>query len=413
MTQRRPEDVWRTCAPRVLATLVRRYGHFDLAEDAVQEALLAAATQWPSDGLPADPQAWLTTVASRRLVDALRSQRSRGEREEGDARLTPADAFVAPGADAGHAGDVDDTLTLFVLCCHPVLSRQAQTALTLRALGGLSTAQIARALLVPETTMAQRLGRAKVRLRESGARFTLPPPAELPGRVSTVTQVLYLIFTEGHTSTRSGDLYDVSLCDEAIRLTRELYRRLPADPEIAGLLALMLLTDARRAARIDDAGRLVPLAEQDRSRWDAGRIAEGVRLVEGALPRGPVGPFQLQAAIAAVHDEATTADATDWAQIRELYGMLASIAPSRVVVLNQAVATAMVDGPRAGLAMLQPLLDDPRSDRQHRLHAVRAHLLAQAGDTTEAREEFTQAARLATSVPEQRYLNDRAAALEG
>ena len=398
MTTERLEDVWRTEAPHVLAALVRRYGDFDAAEDAVQEALLDAARQWPTEGAPANPRGWLVTVAGRRLVDRWRADGARTAREEADARRTP-DADV---------GDHDDSLTLLLLCCHPALSRPSQIALTLRAVGGLGTAQIAHGFLVPESTMAQRISRAKATLREVEAPFALPPAAELPDRTAAVAQVLYLVFTEGHTATTGSDLTDTSLADEAIRLARELHRHLPAVGEVSGLLALMLLTDARRRARVDADGSLVPLADQDRALWDPAKIAEGIRLVEAALPTGPVGPYQLQAAIAAVHAEAATAADTDWKQIDVLYGMLADLTPGPMVTLNHAVAVAEVAGPDAGLAMLEPLRDDRRLRHHHRLPAVRAHLLDRAGRHAEARAEYAAAARLATSIPEQRYLNARA-----
>jgi len=407
------EDVWRTSAPHVLAALARRSGDFGAAEDAVQEAVVAAARQWPADGTPEDPKAWLIRVASRRLVDQRRTEQARTDRELRVAQHTPPAASLAPAADTPDEGERDDSLTLLLLCCHPALTRPSQVALTLRAVGGLRTAQIARAFLVPEATMAQRISRAKARLLEVGARFTLPPAEELPDRVAAVAQVLYLIFTEGHTATTGTGLTDVSLAGEAIRLTRQLHRRLPAAAEVSGLLALMLLTDARRAARTGPDGSLVPLASQDRSLWDRARIDEGVRLLEAALPAGPVGPYQLQAAIAAVHAEAPSAADTDWAQIATLYRMLDTVAPGPMVALNHAVAVAMVDGPAAGLAMLEPLLEDRRLRRHHRLHAVHAHLLEMDGRAEEARAAYATAARLATSIPEQRYLNTRAAAGTG
>jgi RNA polymerase sigma factor (sigma-70 family) len=395
------EEVWRECAPHILVALVHRYGDFDAAEDAVQEALLAAARQWPAEGIPDNPQGWLIRVASRRLVDQWRSDQARAVREDLVARQPPVPA------DTGGDGR-DDSLTLLLLCCHPALVRPSQVALTLRAVGGLSTAQIARAFLVPEATMAQRISRAKARLRQVGARFTVPAAAELPERVAAVAQVLYLIFTEGHTATTGTGLTDTSLADEAIRLTRTLHRLVPTAGEVSGLLALLLLTDARRAARTRPDGSLVPLAEQDRARWDRARIAEGVALVEAALPVGPVGPYQLQAAIAAVHAEAATAADTDWEQIEQLYRMLHELTPGPVVTLNHAVAVGEVRGPVAALEMLEPLLQDPSLRRHHRLHAVRAHLLERAGRTDEARTAYATAARLATSIPEQRYLNTRA-----
>jgi RNA polymerase sigma factor (sigma-70 family) len=403
------EDVWRRCVPRVLAALVRRYDDFDAAEDAVQEALLAAAQHWPAGGVPDDPAAWLVMVASRRLVDQWRAERSRAGREDLIARRTSGDRFLAPAADTPEAADRDDSLALLLLCCHPALSRPSQVALTLRAVAGLSTAQIARAFLVPEATMAQRISRAKARLRQAGARFTVPAAAELPGRVAAVAHVLYLIFTEGHTATTGAGLTDVSLANEAIRLTRQLHRHLPADGEVSGLLALMLLSHARRAARTTGDGSLVPLAEQDRSRWDRSMIDEGIGLIEAALPVGPVGPYQLQAAIAAVHAEAARAADTDWAQIEALFQMLHAVAPGPMVTLNHAVAVAHVTGPAAALAMLEPLLADRQLRHHHRLHAVHAHLLEMAGRTDEARAAYATAARLATSIPEQRFLLARAA----
>jgi RNA polymerase sigma factor (sigma-70 family) len=405
------EQAWRRWAPELVAALVRRSGDFDTAEDAVQEALLAAARQWPADGAPDDPKAWLIRVASRRLVDQRRAERARANRELRVAHRSPPEALLAPAADTPDGGGRDDSLTLLLLCCHPALTRPSQVALTLRAVAGLSTAQIARAFLVPEATMAQRISRAKTRLGQVGARFTLPAAEQLPDRVAAVASVLYLIFTAGHTASAGAGLTDLSLADEAIRLARELHRHLPSVGEVTGLLALMLLTDARRASRTRPDGSLVPLAEQDRSRWDRARIGEGVRLLEAALPTGPVGPYQLQAAIAAVHAEAASAAATDWAQIEILYRMLDDIAPGPVVTLNHAVAVAMVDGPAAGLAMLQPLLADRRLRHHHRLHAVHAHLLEMAGKDAEARSAFVAAARLATSIPEQRYLNAKATRL--
>ena len=308
--------------------------------------------------------------------------------------------------------ELDDSVTLLLLCCHPALPTASQVALTLRALAGLSTAQIARAFLVPEATMAQRISRARAGLRAAGARFEPPAPDELPARVRAVAHVLHLTFTEGHTSTTGAGLHDVPVAEEAIRLTRLLHAQVPGDPEVTGLLALMLLSHARRAARLGPDGALVPLAEQDRSLWDAAAIAEGVRLLEDVLPRGPVGPFQLQAAIAAVHAEAARAEDTDWRQVEVLYRMLEDVAPGPAVTLNRAVAVAMVDGPAAGLALLAPLEGDRRLAGHHRLHAVRGHLLERDGRPAEARAAYGLAARLATSIPEQAYLNARAAALD-
>ena len=404
------EAVLRDAAPAVLAALVRRAGDLGTAEDAVQEALLAATEQWPRDGMPDNPVGWLVTVARRRLVDRHRSERSRRRRELAGALQEGADRLPTGASDDA---PTDDELLLFALCCHPALSRASQVALTLRALGGLSTAQIARGFLVPEATTAQRISRAKARLRETGARFAPLDAADLGHRMAAVQQVLYLVFTEGHAATSGPRVHDGSLTAEAIRLTRRLRALLPGDDECAGLLALMLLTDARRAARTAPDGSLVPLAEQDRSRWDRAAIAEAVDLLETVLPRGQVGPFQLQAAIAAVHAEARRWEDTDWPQITVLYRMLDRIAPGPAVSLNLAVAVSMEQGPQAGLDLVTPLLDDPAVRRNHRLHAVRAHLLERLGRAVEARDAYVTAARLTTSIPEQRYLHARAEHLGG
>ena len=405
------EELLRELAPQVTGTLVRRYGQFDLCEDAVQEALLAASVQWPETGIPERPRGWLVTVASRRLTDQVRGESARRRREETVATRSPADELVTPGPEADLPAANDDALTLLFLCCHPALSPPSQVALTLRAVGGLTTAQVARAFLVPEATMAQRISRAKQRIKAAGARFAMPPPAERAERLRVVLQVLYLIFNEGYAASSGPDLQRADLTSEAIRLARELHRLLPGDGEVAGLLALMLLTDARRPARTRPDGSLVPLAEQDRSRWDAGAVAEGVALVTGTLARAPLGPYQLQAAIAAVHDEAARAEDTDWRQILVLYELLERVAPSPVVTLNHAVAVAMVRGPRAGLELLATLDGDDRLAGHHRLDAVRAHLLELAGDREAARERYRAAARATTSLPEQRYLESRAARL--
>ncbi|MEV4057056.1 DUF6596 domain-containing protein [Amycolatopsis sp. NPDC049688] len=390
----------RRLAPEVLGALVRRYGRFDACEDAVQEALLAAAAQWPVDGWPEHPRAWLLTVASRRLADQVRSDAARRRREEADALRTPPAGAVEAG---------DDTLTLLFLCCHPALTPPSQIALTLRAVGGLSTAEIARAFLVPEATMAQRISRAKQRIK--GAGFALPPPAEQAARLGVVLQVVYLVFNEGYTATSGTRLVRAELTAEAIRLARELHRLVPGDGEVAGLLALLLLTDARRPARMAPDGSLVPLSEQDRTRWDSEAIAEGVALVTETLSRGPVGPYQLQAAIAAVHDEAPTAEATDWPQILALYTLLERVAPNPAVTLNRAVAVAEVHGPAAGLALLDTLAADERISASHHLVSVRAHLREMAGDHDAARAGYQEAARRTTSEPERRHLLGRAARL--
>jgi RNA polymerase sigma factor (sigma-70 family) len=389
----------RNQAPLVLGALVRRYGQFDACEDAVQEALLAAATQWPTEGVPDNPRGWLVTVAGRRLTDLWRAESARRRREVTAA--TQDSPVEAPS-------DQDDTLTLLLLCCHPTLSAASQIALTLRAVGGLTTAEIAHAFLVPESTMAQRISRAKQRLKTVDAPFALPPPAELAQRLPLVLHVLYLIFNEGYTTTSGPDLERADLTGEAIRLTRQVHGRLPADGEVAGLLALMLLTEARRPARTGPDGSLVPLADQDRTRWHAEPIREGVELVSKALADTTLGPYQLQAAIAAVHDEATRAADTDWRQILGLYQLLAQVAPGPMVTLNQAVAVGMVHGPRAGLDLLATLDTDDRMSRHHRLAAVRAHLLDMAGDHAGAREQYVLAAKRTTSVPERRYLEGKA-----
>jgi RNA polymerase sigma factor (sigma-70 family) len=397
-------DAVRECVPDVVAALVRRYGDFDAAEDATQEALLDAARQWPDEGTPEYPRGWLIRVASRRLVDRLRSDQARVGREEAvAARVPPQDRFLT-SADDDAVPHRDDSLTLLLLCCHPALTPPSRVALTLRAVAGLGTAQIARAFLVPEATMAQRIARAKARLRQTGARFELPDPDRLANRIASASHVLYLIFTEAHTATTGSNLSDPVLAEEAIRLARRLHERLPAADEVTGLLALMLLTHARHPARTNDRGDLMPLAEQDRTLWDRAMIDEGVRLIDGALPEGPVGPYQLQAAIAAVHAEAERADDTDWTQIQTLYQMLEGIAPSPVVTLNRAVAVAMTEGPSAALALVEPLMADPGLRRSHRIYAVRAHLLEMDGRIEEARAAYALAGQMATSIPEQRYL---------
>jgi RNA polymerase sigma factor (sigma-70 family) len=400
----RVEDVLRPLVPQVLGSLVRRYRTFDECEDAVQEALLAASVQWPRDGIPANPRAWLLTVAGRRLTDELRGRGSRRRREEVvAAREEPLVPTGEPDADGSVA---DDSLRLLFLCCHPALTPPSQVALTLRAVGGLTTAEIAAAFLVPEATMAQRINRAKQKVRD--ARFELPPPDERAERLRSVLHVLYLVFNEGYTASSGTDLARDDLTAEAMRLTRDLHRLLPDEDEVAGLLALMLLTDARRAARVGAGGALVPLDEQDRSRWDRSLIEAGTSLVAATLPVGPIGPYQLQAAIAAVHSEAPSMEATDWAQIRGLYDVLDRIAPNPMVTLNRAVAVAMVDGPAAGLAVIDDLAATGTLGDHHRLAAVRAHLLERAGDEVAARDEYRRAARLTTSRPEQRYLEARA-----
>ena len=405
------EHLLRPLAPEVLGALVRRYRSFDACEDAVQEALLAAAVQWPQDGVPENPKGWLMTVASRRLIDEVRSDVARRRRE---AQLAEAQPPLNGGGDARpDRPEHDDTLAVLFLCCHEALTPASQIALTLRAVGGLTTTEIARAFLVPEATMAQRISRAKATITASDGRFTLPADATHDARLGSVRHVLYLIFNEGYTASSGGtagtQLQRVELAAEAIRLTRMLHRLLPGDDEVCGLLALMLLTHARHAARATPAGALIPLAQQDRSGWDRAAIAEGVGLISGALSAGMVGPFQLQAAIAAVHAEAPSTAQTDWRQITVLYELLERIAPNPVFTLNRAVAVGMLRGPAAGLKLLAEAERDDRLASSHRVAAVRGHLLELAGDAAGAAAAYETAARLTTSLPEREYLRQRAA----
>jgi RNA polymerase sigma factor (sigma-70 family) len=392
------EGLLRALAPQALGAVVRRYGHFDTAEDAVQEAMIAAASQWPRDGLPADPKAWLIAVTARRLTDLLRAEQARQRREN---------TWTLPAA--APAEDADDTLILLFMCCHPALPPEQQIALTLRSVGGLTTREIARAFLVPEPTMAQRISRAKQRVKASGVPFRLPP--DRTSRLAAVLRVLYLVFTEGYASTAGPHAYRAELSTEATRLTRLVHRLVPRDGEVAGLLALMLLTDARRAARVGSDGALIPLEAQDRSLWRQDMIDEGTELVTAAMSSGPSGPYQLQAAIAALHDEAPTPADTDWPQIEALYGVLLEMAPNPMTALNHAVAVAMARGPAPALDLVSALAEDRRLASHHRLHAVRAHLLEMSGDLAGALTAYQQAAQLTRSLPEQRYLNTKAAAL--
>ena len=392
------EDLLRELAPRVLAVVARKYRDFDSAEDAVQEALLAAAQQWPAEGVPDSPEAWLVTAASRRLINIWRSDTARRRREELSGLMEP---DTAPGAD-DPVPDRDDTLRLLFLCCHPVLTVSSAIALTLRAVGGLTTAEIAAAFLVPEATMAQRISRAKQRIHTSGVPFQLPNQENWRERLGAVLHVLYLVFNEGYASSSGGELIRTDLSREAIRLGREVHRLRPDEPEVAGLLALMLLTDARREARMGPHGELIPLDKQDRGRWDQAAIADGVELVSRTLRLGSVGPYQLQAAIAAVHDEAARAEDTDWPQILALYGVLERVQANPMVTLNRAVALAMVDGPRAGLDLLSTL--DASIGGHYRLAAVRGHLLEMAGDRAAAMTHLRTAAAGTGSKAEQRYL---------
>ncbi|MDQ3477466.1 MAG: sigma-70 family RNA polymerase sigma factor [Actinomycetota bacterium] len=383
--------------------MVRRHGQFDACEDAVQEALLAAARQWPEQGLPEDPRSWLVTVASRRLVDLWRSESARQRREEAAAALEP----LTPA----EPSDQDDTLRLLFLCCHPSLTVPSQLALTLRAVSGLTTAEIARAFLVPEATMAQRISRAKQSIKAAGLTFALPPETERADRLCVVLHVLYLLFNEGYTASSGTTVHRGELTTEAVRLARLLHQLVPQDAEAAGLLALLLLTDARRAARTDADGSLVPLADQRRELWNRTQIDEGIALITRTLGAARVGSYQLQAAIAAVHDEAPSNAETDWSQILALYEVLERVSPGPIVTLNRAVALAMVDGPRAGLALLGTLDGDDRMAYNHRLDAVRAYLLELAGEPGAARESYLRAARGTASLPEQRYLALQAARL--
>ena len=408
---REVEGLLRELAPQALAALVRRYGDFGTAEDAVQEALLAAALHWPEQGIPDRPRGWLISVAAHKLIDWRRRESARRDKEAAAVDFVPAQALATPGPGDEEPPHRDDSLALLFLCCHPALSPSAQVALTLRAVGGLTTAEIAAAFLVPEATMAQRIVRAKQRVRATGIPFALPPKDQLPARLATVLTVLYLVFNEGYAATSGPALQRAELTGEAIRLTRQLHRLLPDDGEVAGLLALMLLTEARRDARTRD-GALVPLVDQDRTRWDRRLIEEGTALVAATLRRAPVGPYQIQAAIAVLHTEARDARDTDWPQILALYNLLDRLAPSPVVTLNRAVATAMVHGPQAGLRLLDGVAEEPHLAAGHRLAAVRAHLLEMDGQPDAARTQYLRAAATTTSLPERHYLQARAHALD-
>ncbi|MFI7628120.1 RNA polymerase sigma factor [Microbispora rosea] len=393
------EGLLRELTPQVLGALVRRHGQFEGCEDAVQEAVLAAAVQWPAEGVPDNPRGWLSTVASRRLIDQMRSDHARRERESVTAAVEVLPQDVP---------DTDDTLVLLFLCCHPTLTAASQVALTLRAVGGLTTAEIARAFLVPEATMAARISRAKQRVKAAGSSFGLPDGAELQERLRVVLHVLYLIFNEGYTASSGSELHRADLAKEAIRLTRMVHAQLPGDGEVTGLLALMLLTHARREARTTPAGDLVPLDEQDRTKWDRGLVDEGAELIKAALAGPALGPYQLQAAIAATHADAATAEETDWPQVHALYLILERIAPNPMVTLNRAIALAEIEGPEAGLALLTTLDGDERLAGHHRLLSVRAHLLEKTGDRAGAYEHYRRAAKATASMAEQRYLESRA-----
>ena len=408
MTESSFEHLLRDLAPQVLGAILRRYRDFPAAEDALQEALVAAATQWPREGVPDNPRAWLTQVASRRMTDQIRSDVARRRRETAAAMES---GYVIPAPDPGSNSDEDDTLILIYMCCHPALTTSSAIALTLRAVGGLTTAEIAHAFLVPEATMAQRISRAKQTIRESDVPFRMPVREERHQRLRAVLHVLYLIFNEGYTASEGEQLQRADLAAEAIRLARLVYAKLPEDAEVAGLLALMLLTDARRTARSGPQNEVIPLDKQDRSLWDRTRIAEGVELISAALTRGAVGPYQLQAAIAAVHDEAATANDTDWPQILALYSVLKRMVDNPMVTLNHAVAAAMVHGPGEGLRLIAELDATGRLRDHHRLHAVRGHLLEMTEDLTGAIENYQAAAARTASLPERNYLLAQAARL--
>jgi RNA polymerase sigma factor (sigma-70 family) len=399
---RAAQRLLRDLAPQVLATILRRYRDFAGCDDAVQEALLAAATQWPAQGVPENPLGWLVRVATRRVSDQLRSETARRLREHLAVSLVPIDEQIALAADE-LAEPFDDTLLLF-MCCHPALSMASRVALTLRAVGGLTAAEIARAYWVPESTMAQRLGRAKQTIQASGVAFAVPTEEERAERAAAVLKVLYLVFNEGYTASGGAEVHRVDLSDEAIRLTRLLARSLPRDAEVNGLLALMLLTDARRAARTGPYGELVPLDEQDRTRWNREAIAEGTALVEHALSLGAPGPYQVQAAIAALHDEASDTQSTDWAQILELYGVLLGFEDNPMARLSRAIAVSMVRGPEAGLEELDVVTRDARLDGHFRVHAVRGHLFERLGKADAASSEYRRAAGGTTSTAERDYL---------
>jgi len=397
----------RECAPQVLGAVARRSGDFDAAEDAVQEALIAASTQWPAAGVPSNPRGWLYQVAMRRLTDQARSDASRRAREE---RVAD-DALFVPPLDSDIGADRDDTLLLLFMCAHPALTPSSAIALTLRAVGGLTTAEIAAAFLVPEATMAQRISRAKQNIKASGVGFEMPRPRERDARLSAVLHVLYLMFNEGYASTTGPSLQRVDLCDEAIRLARMVHALLPTDGEVTGLLALMLLTDARRSARTGANGELIPLDEQDRAKWNRAQINEGTALTRDALNSEAVGLYQLQAAVAALHDEAPAASDTDWREIESLYALMTKVTDNPMVALNHAIAVAMVEGPEAGLARLTELETDARIAGHYRLDAVRGHLYERAGDAVRAVAHFRAAADGTANEAERNYLMLKAASL--
>jgi RNA polymerase sigma-70 factor (ECF subfamily) len=396
----------------VLATLIRQAGDFQLAEDAVQDAFEAAVTAWRRDGVPANPGAWITTAARRRAIDRLRRARSVADRAERLADLMRLDAqHEEESSMEDETAIVDDRLRLIFTCCHPALEQPARVALTLRTLGGLTTGEIARAFLVAEPTMGKRIVRAKRKIADAHIPYRVPADEELPDRMRGVLRVVYLIFNEGYAATEGDRLVRGELCDEAIRLGELLSRLMPDDAEVWGLLALMLLHDARRAARVDPSGRWVALDEQDRSLWDQDRIGEGLAKLDRALRLRRPGEYQLQAAITALQIEAPDAEATDWAQIADLYGALALLNPSSVVELNRAVAVGLASGPAAGLELLAPLLADPALERYQPLHAAHAELLRRAGDVEGAAQAYEEAIELTANAFERAELERRLDAL--
>lgn len=403
------EHLLRELAPQVLGAVARRHHDFATAEDAVQDALVAAASAWPRDGVPKNPAGWLYHVALRRLTDHVRAELARQRREETVGSEVWAEWAFVPAPDSDVNVEEDDALTLLFMCCHPSLTTASAIALSLRAVGGLTTAEIASAFLVPEATMAQRISRAKQSIRSSGVPFELPSDAERDTRLAAVLHVLYLVFNEGYVASEGASLHRVDLSTEAIRLARMLHALLPSEGEVAGLLALMLLTDARRDARVGGTGEMIPLDEQDRSRWDHTMIDEGISLVSRALSSASVGPYQLQGAIAALHDEAASFAETDWAQILALYEILIGMSDNPLIALNRAVAAAMVRGPHAALALVDELDTDPRIRGHHRVAAVRAHLHEMSGDMVAATEQYRLAAAGTRSIPERDHLLLKAA----
>jgi RNA polymerase sigma-70 factor, ECF subfamily len=403
------DRLFREESGRAVATLIRILGDFDLAEEAVQEAFAVALERWPRDGLPENPGAWVTTTARNRAIDRLRRERRLQEKTESLRRLAALEASAEEPV--ANTAIEDDRLRLIFTCCHPAMAVDAQIALTLRTLGGLRTPEIARAFLVPEPAMAQRLVRAKRKIRDAGIPYRVPPDHELPERLRPVLHVVYLVFNEGYSATEGDALIRRELCTEAIRLGRVLASLMPDEPEVLGLLALMLLQDSRRDTRVSSGGELVLLEDQDRSRWDRREIGEGIEVLHRAMARGQPGPYQLQAAVAALHAEATRPEDTDWLQIAKLYARLFELQPTPVVALNRAVAVALADGPERGLELLEPLGGD--LDRYHHFHAARADLLRRLGRRDQAAEAYRRALELTANAVERRFLRRRLAEVEG